>query len=241
MSTRSLDGLKHGSQSSAARGNRTEQDDMGRKRALLTVLLAGLWVVLATYLQIARFRGLSLFDRLWAEDGSVFLEHALGNALLPSLFEPYARYMNFLPRLMAGIAAALPLRFSPVVMSIGSAVLVSLLSIYVFLGSGAVLRSRATRASLAGLMFLLPAGLETTGNASNLHWYFLFACFWALLDYRQHWGQTLVGSLVVLGATMSSPLSTLLLPVAVFRLVRADRKQARVVPIAFLLGLAAQA
>jgi hypothetical protein len=205
------------------------------------VLLASFWVVLATYLQTARFRGVSLFDRLWAEDGSVFLEHALRNAWLPSLLEPYARYMNFLPRLMAEIASVSPLRLAPVVMSVGSAILVSLLSVFVFLASGEILRSRTTRAMLAGLMIVLPAALETTGNASNLHWYFLFACFWALIDSQRHWGRAWVGSLVALGATMSSPLSALLLPMAVFRLVRADRKEARAVPIAFFAGLVVQA
>ena len=214
---------------------------MGRKRALLTVLLAGLWVVLATYLQIARFRGLSLFDRLWAEDGSVFLEHALGNALLPSLLEPFAGYMNFLPRLMAGIASGLPLTISPIVMSIGSAVLVSLLSVYVFLASGAVIRSRGSRATLAGFMILFPAALETTGNASNLHWYFLFACFWAIVDNREQWGPAIMGSAVAVGATMSSPLSALLVPMVLGRLIRANRSCLRAVPITFLLGLAVQA
>lgn len=201
-----------------------------------------LWVGLATYLQLNRIQGAPAGDTIWAEDGHIFLSDALHGNSVGLLWTGAGHYMHLVPRLLAALAAVLPLRHAASVFAVGSALIVSLLSLYVFTASRSVISSTWGRAALAGIVVVLPAaGFESTSNAANLHYFLMFGAFWALFDRpRSPWG-TAAGVAVVLGATMSDPHSALLLPVAAWSFLRSKEQRHRVVPIAFGVGLLVQA
>jgi hypothetical protein len=139
-------------------------------------------VALATVLQVAREAAVSAWDTVWAEDGSVFLADALNHSFFSTLFEPHGGYLHVVPRLVAGLAASLPLELAAPTFNVVSALVVSLLASFVYLASANKLQARSSRLALSTLVALLPAaGSELLGNAANLHFYLIFACFWALM------------------------------------------------------------
>jgi hypothetical protein len=223
-------------------------DDTPTERALIpegrawNAFLSLMWVGLATYLQLSRLQGAPAADTIWAEDGHIFLSDALDRNSVGLLWTAAGHYMHLVPRLLAALAAALPLRSAASVFAVGSALIVSLVSLYVFFASRAIISSTWGRAVLAGLVALLPAaGFESIANAANLHYFLMFGAFWALLDRPNSGWRAAAGVAVVLGATMSDPHSAILLPLAVWSFLRAKEPGHRVVPAAFGVGLLIQA
>ncbi|MGQ0679049.1 MAG: hypothetical protein ACT4OM_05230 [Actinomycetota bacterium] len=203
-------------------------------------LVCACWVLTATVLLLLRQKGVASYNTLWAEDGREFLSDALG-APMASLFRPFAGYLHTIPRLIGLGAAAAGLNNAALAFSAGSAFVVALMSLYVFFASGSVLESTWLRAGLAGSIVLLPAGgYEVSNNATNLHWYLMFGCFWALLDRSTAKGRRFGGAVMVLAATLSSPITALLFPLAVWQYFRRGSLKDRQVVLTYAAGLVAQ-
>jgi hypothetical protein len=81
------------------------------------------------------------------------------------------------------------------------------------------------RLLLAAAIVVLPVGnLETINNIANLHWYMPIAAFWLLLARpRTRLGSVLIAVALFL-LVLSSPLSLLLVPIALLRFVL-DRRR----------------
>ena len=212
----------------------TDDPDAG-----LAVVLA--WVAAMTILQVMRQHGVALWDSIWAEDGGIFLAQAMSGRFLPTLFEPHAGYVQLAPRLLGGVAAALPLEHAAVTIAVGSSLVVSLLSVYVYFTSSTLLHARWTRVTLAVLVVLLRAtACETTVSGANLHWYLLCACFWRLVAPTTSWPWVAVSGVVAARAALSDPLAGLLLPLALLRVLTGTTWRCRVVPVVFAVALALQ-
>jgi len=205
------------------------------------VFVVVVWIGVTALAQVVRQPGVPSWDSMWQEDGGIFLSDALADPFLSTLGYPYNAYLHVVPRLIAGVAAALPLEHAALVLSASSALVVSLLSAYVYFASSWVLDSQWSRVTLAGLVVLLPAtAYETTANVANLHWYLIFACFWALLVPSESWGWLAAGGTIALASVLSDPLAGLLLPLALVQALRSETWRGRVVPVVFSLGLLAQ-
>ncbi len=205
------------------------------------LLLAAAWVGLTTLLQLVRQPGSPSWDHVWAEDGSEFLTTAWGKPSLTTIGEPYAGYLHVIPRIIASVAAALPVERAALGIAAGSSLVVSCLSLYVYFASASLLRSQWARILLAGLVVLLPAtAFETNATGTNLHWYLIFACFWVFVVQSESWPAIAVGSAVALVAALSDPLAALLLPLALVHAVSRKTWRGRLVLLVFLIGLAGQ-
>ncbi len=203
--------------------------------------LAIVWVAVMTLLQVMRQHRGTLWDSLWAEDAGVFLSQALAQPFPNALFDPHASYIQLAPRLVARAAVTLPLEHAAAVIAVGSALVVALLSAYVYFASSTVFRSQWARVVLATLVVLAPATTyETTATAANLHWYLMFACFWAFLAPVRSWVWVGAGAVIALLATLSDPLAGLLLPLALLQMVKSESWAERTIPIVFIFGLAVQ-
>jgi hypothetical protein len=194
----------------------------------------------AAFLHLARQRGVPPWNSLWAEDGSVFLSGALRD--FPGTFlAENGGYIHVVPRVIAGIAAALPVEVAAAVMAAGASVIVALISGFVYFASAEVLRSRAARLALAVSVLFLPVpGSDLLANATNLHFYLLFACFWALFWQGESSAALGSRSAVALAASLSDPLSALLLPLAVVAPLARRSVRALAVSGVFVAGLAVQ-
>jgi hypothetical protein len=198
--------------------------------------------VLACVLQLVRQPGKPATATIWAEDGPVFLTHAWSDAFGSTVVDVYNGYLHVVPRLIAGVVALLPLRDAAFGLAVGAAVVVSALAVYVFHASRSVLESPWPRLLLAATMVLLPqAAYETNANLANLHWYLIYAAFWALLANPRSRSGVAVGALIVVGAALSDPLAGLLLPLAAARAWQGRAERARlVIPALLCVAMAVQ-
>jgi hypothetical protein len=193
-----------------------------------------------TLLHLERQRGVPVWNSLWAEDGQVFLSGAVRN-FRGTFFEQNGGYVHVVPRLIAGIVATLPVHEAAAGMAIGAAVVVALVAGFVYVAASEVVPARLPRLALAAAVLLLPVpGSELLANATNLHFYLLFACFWALLWQSESPFALGSRAVVVIATALSDPLSVLFLPLAV--VAPAARRSARafVVTGLFLAALLVQ-
>jgi hypothetical protein len=190
-----------------------------------------------TLLHLERQRGVPVWNSLWAEDGQVFLSGAI-RSFRGTFFEQNGGYVHVVPRLIAGIVATLPVRDAAPGMAVGAAAVVALVAGFVYVASSEILPSRPTRLALAAAVLLLPVpGSELLANATNLHFYLLFACFWALLWQSETTFAVGSRAVVVVATALSDPLSALFLPLAVVAPIARRSVRALVVSGLFLAAL----
>jgi hypothetical protein len=175
--------------------------------------------LLATVAVLLRQTGTGALDTIWAEDGAIFLPRALETAPGSVLLEPAVGYVHLAPRLLADVASLLPLSAAPYVMSGGGAMVLAALSLLVFRVSGSYLASAWIRIALAASVVLLPAGgAEAFNNTALLHFFLMYATFWALLWVPPTRAGITVACIVAFLAATSDPLTVVLAPIAVARL-----------------------
>jgi hypothetical protein len=201
------------------------------------VLLA---LAAATALHLLRQRGHGAWESIWAEDGSVFVTDAHRD-FTGTFFAQNGGYTHLVPRLIAGVAALFPVDRAAAAVAVGGSVVLALLAAFVYAASSEVLRSRPARLGLAAAVFLVPIpGDELYANLLNLHFYMLFACFWALVWRAGTDGALAARCAVVLASTLSDPLAVLLLPLAVVAPAMRRTRSSLAVSGIFLAGLATQ-
>jgi hypothetical protein len=209
------------------------------RRAPLWALAAGAAVL--TWLQMVRRPDdPPLWNSFFTEDGGIFFGHAVDNSFASSLTTSHFGYLHTAPRLIAEPATWFSFEHAPLVMSLLTCVVVGLLAAYVFAASAAWIASPPLRLVLAICVALLPAtAREIGGTAANLHWYLMFAAFWAVISpWRGRWW--LAASAAVVGlAAFSDPLTAVLLPIGLVLAWRARERRAWVLPGLILAGLLA--
>jgi hypothetical protein len=194
----------------------------------------------ATLLHLERERGVPVWNSLWAEDGRVFLTGALQD-FPGTFFAQNGGYLHVVPRAIAGIAALLPVRDAAAGMAVGSAAAIALIAAFVYAASSEVLESRSARLGLAATVLLVPIpGHELLANTTNLHFYLLFACFWALLWQSETPVALGARGLVVVATALSDPIAALFLPLAIVAPAYRLSVRAFVVSALFFAGLVMQ-
>jgi hypothetical protein len=179
------------------------------------VLVVGAALACATLLHLVRQRGVPVWNSLWAEDGRVFLSDALRD-FQGTFFAQNGGYIHVVPRLVAGIVARLPAADAAAGMAIGAASVIALVAGFVYLSSAEMIQSKAARLALAAAVVFVPVpGTELLANTTNVHFYLLFGCFWALIWQSETRVAVTARSAVATAAALSDPLCVLFLPLAV--------------------------
>jgi hypothetical protein len=193
-------------------------------------LLAVSVIALAVVLQLARIGLGNAVGSLWAEDGPILLQGAFEKGFLDALLTPYAGYLILVPRLIAEIGAAVPLRDAAAAVAIASAFVVAVCGLVVWVAAAGHVRNPYLRGALVALTVLSPvASLESIASASYVLWYMLFASFWVLLWSPRSTGGAVLGGLFLLVTGLSTPGLWFFAPVAALRLLAAvDRRDAAI-------------
>lgn len=190
-----------------------------------TVGLSLAAVVAGAVVVLARQQGPGATDTVWAEDGSVFLAQARDLGVGGSLFEPYAGYLHLVPRLAAAAVSALPLEAADTGFAVVAAVVAAACALFVFRASSAHFRSLWARVACAVPLLVSPlAGTEILANVANLHWYLLYAAFWAVVWKAPSRWEAAVSASVVAAAVLSDPFALVLSPLVVLRVVAGGRR-----------------
>jgi len=96
--------------------------------------------------------------------------------------------------------------------------------------------------SEAGLVVvLLPAaGYETNANVANLHWYLIYALFWVFIAPARTRAEIVLGALITALAVLSDPLTLILAPLLVLRLLEDRSRPALIIPAVYAVTLVVQ-
>ncbi len=185
-----------------------------------STLLAAAAVAAGTVAQIVRLPGDTAYNTIWAEDASTFLNQALNRGSLRAFAIPYGGYLHLVPRMFAAVAAVLPLEWAAAIFGVGSALVVSLLGVFLYRASEGLILSRLLRLVLCAMFVAIPVvGFETEANAANLHFYLDFVAIWALLWRPESRFALVVSTAVCFLAAGSDAATLFLLPIAIARLV----------------------
>ncbi|HEY2480203.1 MAG TPA: hypothetical protein VGI17_15930 [Solirubrobacterales bacterium] len=192
----------------------------GEAGALLVAFL-----LFATVLCLLRL-GTLAYTTVWAEDGPVYLQGALGQGFTHSLFTPYAGYLVFFPRLIAAVAALFPIGDAAAVVGILSALTAAVSGVCVWFGSAGHVRNPWLRGSLAiATALAATAGQETLDSAAYAPWFMLAGSFWLLfLRPRTWWGAGLAGVFLLLTG-LSTPGVWFFAAVALLRIFSVGRER----------------
>jgi len=231
-------GIRAGLQNSLFQDPPPPRGGVGRSRSV--AIFAALFA-LAVLLQMLRVGWSASVHTLWAEDGAVYLSGALHSDLGGSLFDTYATYLVFVPRVIGEIADLLPLQDAPVAISVLSGGVVALSGFVVWQATAGLIESPALRAALAAATVLVPVGgLESAASAAYVPWYMLFASFWVLLWRPQSaWGAGCAG-LFVLATGLSTPGLWFFVPLALLRTLAARDRRDTLILGGFWLGALVQ-
>jgi hypothetical protein len=211
-----------------------------RHRGLAAALYVIMFVVgsLATMIRTEP----ASWNVLWAEDGKVFLTDAYARSFLENLVHPYAGYMHLMPRIVAEpISALVPADWAAIWFTISASVVWSAVALVIFDSARGHVRHLAIRTVLWAMVIAVPVGgLEVVGNIANSHWFLMAAAFWALAARDRGPLQIALASATVAVAALSDPLTVMLAPLVVLRLLLLRTKRANVVTLAFVVAIVVQ-
>jgi hypothetical protein len=214
--------LRHGEASEGAVSVPTPSAARGRLATGAALVVA---VGLMIALQLSRQAGVPPWRTVYAEDGTIFLGDAYRQPLDRVLFRSYFGYGHVVPRVLASVATDLPIERVPVFLSVVSALLVALLSCYIYFATDLLLDARWKRGLLACVPWLAPlAPFELIGTIANLHWFLLPSAAVALLDTSRRTSRVVLGCIVLVLTAVSDPLVVLVVPLALPGLLSAVRR-----------------
>jgi hypothetical protein len=178
-------------------------------------------------------------DTLWAEDGRNFLQAALDQGPVNSLFIPYAGYLHTIPRIVASFTVqVVPVQFYALAMTAAACAIAGVVAAVVYVCSADVVRWVPARLVISFLTVLAPlAPLEVSGNQANVHSLLFWGLWWVLLYRpRTRWGAyVLAGYALLTGLTEIQAL--FLLPLLLWHLRDRTRWWPR---FGYLAGICAQ-
>lgn len=209
-----------------------------RRRAATVIASVG-FVTAATFVQLWRVPGEHVWRTVWFEDATVFYRDALHLSLAESITKPYNGYAHALPRLLAEVGSWLPPEWYSAWAAASSTFVVSLLALFLYFASAPLLHAPIRQAILAASLLVLPVlSLEVLAALCNLQWYLLIACVFAVLFPVEQWSGIVVRAVIVVVAALTSPLSILLVPIALYQLITflrlRDMWRRFVVPVLYL-------
>lgn len=211
-----------------------------RRDRALRYLVGGAVFLVASVATLLRLP-VSRLDTLWAEDGTAFLQTALHSPATWTIQQPHAGYLQVFPRTVAELVTLLPVSAAGVAFSVVAALVVGLTAWTVWEFGAAHLPSPWLRGLLATAVVVIPAGgLEAVDNAANSHWFLMYAAFWSLVARRPGAGRQVLPVVIVVFAALSDPLSIVLAPLVLGRLLVLRGMRDRWVAIGYVVAIAAQ-
>ena len=178
---------------------------------------------------------------MWAEDGSVYATDAFHFGSVHTLLRGYAGYVQFLPRLLALVAVAAPIKRTSVVFAVAASLCCALLAVFVFRCTERWIESMALRLVVAAMVALVPAGaFETTANVANLGWPLLVGTFWAIVSRQRSVGDTALRAIVAVLTALTTTVAVVFAPLALGLSWYRRRRRDWIVAAAFGVALAVQ-
>ncbi len=192
-----------------------------RRSAIL--LIEVVLLAVGALAMLARLGGRPAWDSVYAEDPGIYLPQALAHPW--HLFQAYAGYLQLVPRVIAQVAALVPIRHAAAVFAAGGALVASGCGLFTYHASAGQVSSRWLRSLLGLSVVLLPvAQLEIADNGVNAIWYLLVALFWAALWRPRTRAGAWVAAVVALAAAASTSVAFVFVPLFAARAIVVPRR-----------------
>lgn len=173
-------------------------------------------VVALTSAQLVRQTGTPSWRSIWAEDGAVYGRDSFGLPLWRTPFRGYGGYVQFVPRVLAGLARAVGVSGAAAAFAMSATVVTALLALFVFRCTEGWIDDLWLRVVLTAMSALAPvAYAETNANIANLGWPLLIASAWAIVSRQTRPVDSVVRAGVLVATALSTTVAIALLPVAV--------------------------
>jgi hypothetical protein len=196
---------------------------LGARARSALILLQILIIAVGAAVMIVRVAGRPAWDSVYAEDPGLYLPQALAHPW--HLLQSYGGYLQLVSRVIAQIAALVPLRYASVVFAASGALIASACGLFTYHASAGLVSSRWLRALLGLSVVLLPvAQLEVADNTVNSIWYLLIALFWAALWRPRTRSGAWVAAVVAFAAAASTSLGLVFAPLFAARAITVPRR-----------------
>jgi hypothetical protein len=191
-------------------------------------------LVAATVAQLYRQSGLSPWRTVWAEDGGTFFT---GTANVSRLLDPYAGYVQVIPRAFGLVGHLVPIQDLALYYAIAGAILTTICAAAVWRFTRQTVPSTVLRAVLALSVVLAPTMiLEQLGNGVNTIWAVAFAAWWAVVYRPDSSADAAAPAAVVFLAVVSQALTLAYAPVVAYNAWKRRERPTLLVAAAFLAG-----
>lgn len=187
----------------------------------------------------------SAADKVYAEDGGIYLQQAIDLPFPRDVLKPYAGYSDITARLLGNFVSIFPVQSFTRVILLTVSLVLTLTGYLLFLSSKDVFPSKVLRiVSALGLILLPIGGFESFGNITNLHFYLMSGCLFLILGTTFHQDRFYLGSIFIVISCLSTPLMVYYLPILMihFFLLRLNRISFRITRyhIALFVGITLQ-
>jgi len=176
---------------------------------------------------------------LWAEDGRIFVSEREQLGPFATLYRPYAGYLQLVPRIITNlIVGIVPVGSWALAFTALSCATAAAVCAITYCCARSVTSRTATSVALALIPVLVPIGpIEVSGNAANLHSYFLWLTPWLLFARPRRATTAVFLGVVALAGALTEIQSLVFIPLVVWRW--RDRR-GWPVRVGLILGLACQ-
>jgi hypothetical protein len=180
-------------------------------------------IAVGALVMLVRVGGRPVWETVYAEDPGIYLPWAIGHPW--HLLEAYGGYLQLVPRLIAQLAALVPIRDASVVFALAGALVAAGCALFTYHASAGLVSSRKLRALLGLSVLLLPvAQLEIADTGVNSIWYLLAALFWAALWRPRTRSGAWIAAVVAFAAAASTSLGLVFAPLFVARAIVVPRR-----------------
>jgi len=188
------------------------------------------------FLVYLRAPNLLIHPRLWAEEGSVFLQYAYQYPWHITILSPHQGYYSFLTNFVSLFARVVPLQYAPFITTY-TALVIQMIPYVIILWGKSCLWNNPMRKIIGCMIVLLsPAATgEVWLNTTNVHFHLCVISFLILLepvDNISRVRRTLYRVLLLIGGLTSVP-SVFLLPLFVISALQ-ERKRERLMQAGLL-------
>ncbi|MGH3265476.1 MAG: hypothetical protein ACRDNS_26175 [Trebonia sp.] len=200
-----------------------------------------LFVVAGVAVSLMRTSGPGALNTTWIEDAGNLLQDGLNHSFLTNLTTQINGYYLTVPRLATAVAVLFPVSWAPAVMSILAAAQYAILGLIAYIASGPLLHNQWLRLLVAAPACLVPVGYTQVNNdLVTVQFIALYGLFWLLLWRPTTRAGQVCAPIVMLGATLTSILPALLVPLVAARLIADRSKTSIAVAVCWVAGLVTQ-
>ncbi len=184
----------------------------------------------------------NFIQKIYAEDGMIYLQDALNTSFPKDLVIPYAGYSDIVARIGGRIAALLPLRGASQSLFYFTTLIVALVALIIIFASRSLIKNIYVRVLLAFSLVLLPiSNFESIANMTNLHFFLMSACLVIFIGGNYSKTESRFYFVFIIISCLATPLMAFLLPLIVGLKEnlrnRLFFKELRILDLAWILGM----